>query len=392
MNARLSSGPGRRRLIAGLAIAAWLGPASRQAETRLTLIPEVRIGQADGPPEYAFGQLGYMAVTSTGSFFLFDYSDTQIRRYDASGRFAGLVGRSGAGPGEYRQILGMAVQGDSVLLVYDPGNRRITAYDTSGTYRRVISVSRGTFFGPQAFFLDEAGMVYVRASRLNGPREGSGIPTQYLRMDQSGAIRDSISLPPEGPNGPFVLITADGARWSFPNRNVFAVLPTGDVVTANTGTYRFDLRTTRFGSHTVERSFSPISITGEEPAEWESFARNIASRSRPPSPVFEIPRVKPAFRDIFADPSGRVWVNLYTRAEKRNIPPRPAGDPRPLLTMREVNVYDLFDLRGRYLGRLTLPPQSLLMTVSGDRVWVKTEAESGESILTRYRIGGLPPS
>lgn len=374
-----------------LASVAFASIQSQQNPKPLTLTAEVRIGQADGPPEYAFGRLGYMAVTSKGSFFLLDFSDTQIRRYDASGRFVGLVGRSGAGPGEYRQVLGMAVLGDSILLVYDPSNRRIAVFDTSGAFRRFIAVQRGTFFGLKVFFLDQAGMVYIRTAVLNAPREGSGIPTQYLKMALDGTIRDSISLPSEGPNGPFVLITSDGARWSFPNQNVFALLPTGDLVTANTGTYRFDLRTHQLGSHTVERSFSPISITGEERAEWEAYARNIASRSSPPSPVAEIPRVKPAFRDIFADPSGRIWVNVYTKAEKRNISPRPAGDKRPLLTMREVNVYDLFDLRGRYLGQLSLPPQSLIMAVSGDRVWVRTEAPGGEYILTRYRIGGLPP-
>jgi hypothetical protein len=77
--------------------------------------------------------------------------------------------------------------------------------------------------------------------------------------------------------------------------------------------------------------------------------------------------------------------------DSSNLPISLVGDVRPLLTIREVNVYDLFDLRGRYLGQLSLPPQSMLMAVSGDRIWVRTEAEGGEFILTRYRIGGLPP-
>jgi hypothetical protein len=392
MNARLSSGLDRRGLIVGSAIAAWLGPASQQIEKRLSLTPELQIGQAHGPPEYAFGQLGYMAVTSGGGFFLFDYSDTQIRRYDASGRFVDLVGRSGAGPGEYRQIMGMAVQGDSVLIVYDPSQRRITVFDTNGVYRRSLLLQRGAFYGPKAFFVDQAGRVYVRGSVL-APVEGVGIPSQFFRVGMDGVVRDSIPVPAErGPPGAFVLVTADGGRENFHRKNVFTLLPSGEMVTANTGRYRFTVTTARFGTHIIERPFTPIPITGEERNQWEAFARYFATRGDRQLPVAEIPRVKPAFRDILADPTGRIWVNLYTTAEKRNIPPRPAGDSRPLLTMREVNVYDLFDLRGRYLGRLSLPPQSMIMAVTGDRVWVKTEAEGGEFVLTRYRIGGLPPS
>jgi hypothetical protein len=371
---------------------ALLALVLQQNPKALTLTPELRIGEADGPPEFAFGQLGYMAVTSKGGFFLFDYSDTQIRRYDSSGRFVGLVGRSGAGPGEYRSIVGMAVQGDSVLLVYDPNNARITVFDISGTFRRIISLRRGPFFGPKAFAVDGEGMVYFRASLVGAAQEGASTPSQYLKMGLDGNIRDSLRLPPEGATGaPFVLLTADGARWSFPNRNVFTLLPSGDLLTANTGAYRFDVRTARFGSQTVERPFVPIPVTGAERDEWEAFARYFATRPGGSGSVTEIPRFKPAMRDIIADPSGRIWVNIYTKAEKRSIPPRPAGDPRPLLTWREANVYDLFDLRGRYLGQVTLPPQSQLMAVSGDRIWVKTEAEGGEFILTRYRIGGLPP-
>jgi hypothetical protein len=234
-------------------------------------------------------------------------------------------------------------------------------------------------------------MVYIRAALATAPQEGLGIPSQYLKLRLDGSILDSIALPVEGATGAFVLQTADGSRWSFPARAVFALLPTGDLLTANTSSYRFTLATQRFRSHPIERAVSPIPVSGVERSEWEAFARYIASRSARPGPPAEIPPVKPALRDIFADPDGRLWVHLYTRAAKRTIPPRPAGDPRPLLTVRELNVYDLFNLRGVYLGRLELPPQSLLMAVSGDRIWVRTEEEGGEYTLTRFRIGGLPP-
>lgn len=362
---------------------------SAQVAQQLELVRELSIGQADGAPEYAFGSLGPMAIGPTGAFFLFDFSDTQLRRYDSAGRFLGLVGRAGAGPGEYRQVLGLAMHGDSLLLVFDPGNGRITVFDSAGTYRRSIPFNRGTFYGEKAFAVDQGGLIYVRASLNTGPREGSAAPTQFVRLRLDGTFVDSIPLPVEGAEGwPFVLLTADGARWSFPTRTVYNILPMGGLVTANTSSYRITVAPTGSSPRIIERPHTPLPLTGPERAEWQAWADYFASRPGA-THVSTIPRVKPAIRDLFVDRAGHLWVNVYTTAVKRAIPPRKAGDVRPLLTLREVNVYDLFTLQGDYLGRVTLPPQSLLLGVHEARIWVRTEAEGGEYILTRYRIPSL---
>jgi hypothetical protein len=60
------------------------------------LVEELAIGQVDGPPQYAFGQIVYAAVEKGGGFYLFDGNDGQIRRYDNRGCFTNLMGRKGA--------------------------------------------------------------------------------------------------------------------------------------------------------------------------------------------------------------------------------------------------------------------------------------------------------
>jgi hypothetical protein len=196
-------------------------------------------------------------------------------------------------------------------------------------------------------------------------------------------------LPTEDVEGSaFVLITADGARWSFPTRMVFNTLPAGGLVTANTAAYRITVSPIGNVARIIEHHTSPIPLTSAERNEWEAFARYFAALPGAMQTT-PIPHVKPAIRDLLADLDGRIWVNVYTNGVKRAVPPRPAGDPRPLLTIREVNVYDVFSARGSYLGRVELPPQSLLLGVYSDRMWVRTEAEGGEYILTRYRVTGL---
>lgn len=111
------------------------------------LVEMLRIGQPDGPPEYAFGNLLHVAVAPDGSFFTYDQDDRQIRAYDAAGRFVALVGRSGKGSGEYEHVAAMAVNRESLLVVHDPNSARITYFDRAGKLRRSHPIDANAFYG-----------------------------------------------------------------------------------------------------------------------------------------------------------------------------------------------------------------------------------------------------
>jgi len=357
---------------------------------RVELIKELAVGQVDGPPEYAFGRIQALAATRAGSFFVFDASDTQIRRYNAQGVFLGKVGRSGAGPGEYRYASAMATHGDSLLLVYDPSNARISIFDTSGTYRQQLSFSRFTLSGDKAVVLDRSGRLAVRMSKSGGLVEGPDFQSQYLWMRLDGTVLDSVSLPSpaiEGGMG-YVLMTSDGPRYNFPIETVFALLPDRSLVSGRTSAYKISIAPPNGPSVLVERAVPPIRIAGAERDEWEAWNRYFSSRPQSPPPR-PLPQNKPYFRDLLADDIGRLWVHRYSEATKRSIPPRPAGDARPLLTIRERNTYDVFSPRGKELGTVELAPHTILIAIRGDRIYVRREAEGGEYILERYALKGL---
>src|SRR5688572_20379503 len=105
------------------------------------LVEELTVGQVDGPPEYALGRLYHAAPERGGAFYLFDVNDGQIRRYDARGRFTGLIGRKGGGPGEYQHVGGMTVDASGLLVVFDPGSRRVTHFGPDGKVRREMTTT-----------------------------------------------------------------------------------------------------------------------------------------------------------------------------------------------------------------------------------------------------------
>ncbi len=356
------------------------------AGTRMIeLIRELVIGADPGVPEYEFAAIGSMALTRAGTVFVSasDGSEVRIRRYDHQGRYQGLVGRSGAGPGEYRVIAGMAVVGDTLVAVYDRGNGRVALFDTAGVYRGAFRVPGGGVPSHKVFAVTFDSLIGVRR-RVDEPAgAGAGLVTSvFVRYRLNGEVLDSVSVPPENVGATVLLHRSLGPRWAFPTTRVFALLPRGGIATALNSSYRVEVVPAEGPRFTIERPARPIPLEDRERDEWVHFVT--------PGERSAVPRHKPIIRDLFADTDGRLWVAVYTNATRRTYTTRPGREQRSTLTFWEHNAYDVFDQRGRYLGRIDLPPFSRLLATRGDRAWVAQETEDGSFILVRYELR-VPP-
>ena len=368
------------------ALACQQAPRAATGSGGIALVRELTIGADQEGPEYEFVAISKTAATHSGSVFVaaYDGSAVQIRRYDASGHFRGTVGRAGAGPGEYQSVDGMAVIGDSVLVVYDKRNGRASLFDTTGGYRSSFRVSGGNFWH-KFFAAFSDGTIGVRARVATAGQAAGEVRSLYLRHRLNGAIVDSISVPPEEEGGVATAGPSFGVRWAFPSTTVFALLPRGGIATAHTSRYRIDVVPAAGRPFTIVRDATPIPLESGEREEWEELVRG-ANAIAPPERRVTIPREKPIFRDLFADGEGRIWVDLYTQATR---PASAAIDRRATLTWSEHNAYDVFDERGGYLGRIDLPPSARLVAVLGSRIWVSEHTEEGFYVLVRYRMA--PP-
>lgn len=100
--------------------------------------------------------------------YVYDYQYKQIRSYNAAGKFLRNIGRSGSGPGEYRNAV-MTVTNDSVLVVLDAGNTRVSYFNPDGTVRSTFTNSSIGNFASDAFGVDKQGLV---SWRLTTTRRG----------------------------------------------------------------------------------------------------------------------------------------------------------------------------------------------------------------------------
>ncbi|MXX72042.1 MAG: 6-bladed beta-propeller [Gemmatimonadetes bacterium] len=80
--------------------------------TEATLVPEVAIGDLDGPEEYLFGSIRSIAVADDGTIHVLDVQAQHVRVFDSLGVYVETLGRRGEGPGEFSEAEAIAVLPD----------------------------------------------------------------------------------------------------------------------------------------------------------------------------------------------------------------------------------------------------------------------------------------
>lgn len=373
------------------------GTGAWGAEVKLTRLTS--IGQVDGPPEYALGRVTALAADVRGRFYTYDAADKQIRAYDASGKFLHKVGRDGAGPGEYRWVFGMSIVRDSQLAVFDISGARITIFEPSGKLVRTITQPRMTSGFDHGSAANAAGILIFRVPpKINGRADvempvegapkGATVSDGYaIRLRDDGQIIDSIPIPPPpGAERGFFISTPDGGSFNFIPQAHAAVSPLGATVFGHGSAYRFTIRTLK-DVRVVEHPWTPVPVVGGERDNWKQWVTHFEGLDKGRF-TYSVPPTKPAFRDLFTDSDGRIWVSLYRPAEKRDYPPRPAGDARPRLFWRQNATHDVFSPSGAYLGRVELERDSQLLAAVGDRIWVLSRGADDEDRIIVYRLTG----
>ena len=362
------------------------------------LVEEVRIGSLDGPDEYVFSHVNSVAVGESGSMYVADVDLVSIREFSPDGRFVREIGRSGEGPGEVLSIAGISVLADGRLATWDRRNRRITIYGPDGEYDeafRVDAVSPPYPFVDRAFSTDSAGNYYLRVfagrpGSAQDPRDGGALREGYARVSPEGTILDTLvvpAAPEEAPSGQSITIyTPAGDLSPFPERILDALSPLGYLVAGYSATYSFSILDPANPTEVVRQGFQPVEVAAGERAEWQ--ARVVFSERRSGMSFRDVPSRKPAYRDLWVDSDGRIWVDPYTSAVQQDEPiPEPyIQGAEPRITWAEPSLRDVYSPDGRFLRCLRVPEYSQVAASRGSRAWGIVRGTFDEQYVVRWRI------
>ncbi len=360
--------------------------------TEATLVPEITIGQLDGPEEYLFGSVRSIAVADDGTVHVLDLQAQHVRVFDSLGVYVETLGRRGEGPGEFTEAEAVAALPDGRVAVRDPENQRVTLFGPGpgeiAEWRYTGGVST---FSP--LYVDTRGRTHLVTGDLSRLDE---LVMEIIVLGPDGMHLDTLPEPSSDYVAPVVRAEAPGGLSvtygvPFSPRFHWTIHPSGHFLTGLSTDYRIDLGRDD-GVLRIERSQDPVAASDAERAYQRDLTVTRIRRSLPgwdwDGPP--IPRHKPFFRALRAGRDGRIWVRLSAEGRQVDNPDHDPDDPASFpVTWEEDTRYDVFDPDGTYLGVVVAPDEftSFPVPVFGsDHVWAVAVDEQGVQRVVRYRI------
>jgi len=106
---------------------------------RIVFKEELSIGVIEGDENYMFGSFIMFNTDDEGNFYVSDFDNKRIQKYDQQGKYLLTIGRAGQGPGEFEFLSMPRFDVQNNLYVYDFISRRISFFDRNGKFLRQIS-------------------------------------------------------------------------------------------------------------------------------------------------------------------------------------------------------------------------------------------------------------
>lgn len=315
-----------------------------------TLVPELVLGEAEGPAAEIFGSISGLAIGQNGRIYVLDRQANELRIFTADGRFLGASGRSGEGPGEYTAANGLRWMTPDTLVVIDQQGARYSLLDSDGNYGRSV-VRQLPFYGWAFRGGLHGGRIYENFSLGRGDNArpallgtplvpGGPIPATAARVpDQQTSATDTILLPTTSVPRyeSYSVRTSRGGMMMgvpFAPAVVYHLTDDGRVWHGHGGEFRLTESTVAGDTlREILLEATGIAVTQAEVAEWE--AGEGVRRFREMGGKLDLSRVpttKPVLTDLLESDAGDLWVSI------------PAGP-------KEV-VFAVFDGEGRFLGRM----------------------------------------
>jgi hypothetical protein len=312
----------------------------------LELHEELSLGGPDARGEYAFGQVQAVTVDDSGSIYVLDRKNFDIKVFGPSGQHLRTFGRAGQGPGEFEYPYSLSLdRGSGELMVHQLATK-LDFFRTDGTFLRDVPLK--TMMAISGI-VDSKGRIYVMA-HIEDDR-GRRFQTKILAPDGSEqAMIAEYPYPkvdhpdPFRPSGSFVVDRDDNLLYGYPRT--------------------YEIRFFRPSDHKefkrIERPYDPVAVTA---GEREAAEKRVPYGS---TITFDFSKYHSAYRRFFTSDLGHVFVETWEA------------------TTDGRKVHDIFDAEGRFVGSMPLRPQGL--TVLRGKYYALEEDEDGYQLVKRYAV------
>lgn len=321
----------------------------------------VEIGVTEGAPAYQLYRARSAVRLSDGRVVIANGGTNELRFYDNTGTHLFSAGRSGEGPGEFRDLQRVwLLPGDS-LMAYDFGPSRLSIFSPTGDFVRALHIA-----SPDGRQVLVRGPVDDRSVIVAGApiwaREGAtaGVvrdSVPYYRYDAEGSLLDTLGVFPSAE----VFRMARGDGWRLTGLP-FARVPTASIAgdrfhfgpadSYEIHTYTLEGRLERV----IRLSNGRQPVTAEDVTRFRNERLERAEREGTRPSMERIlaelpyPDEMPPYERVVEDADGNLWVADYR------------ADPD------EDRTWKVFSPDGSLMGAVAMQPQFEALQIGSDFV------------------------
>jgi hypothetical protein len=323
--------------------------------------PVHKLTQPVATPKEAFSSIIGVTELSGQRVLVADDREGRLTILDLAKGSSRNIGRTGAGPGEYRGIGSILPRRSGGAYLVDFANRRLLPIRDDGTFEQTISFPTSIMMKG----IDDSGRVFGDAFM---PRSSGGVRNDSMfilrwmpNTQQVDTVLTYNALLSASVAG------AGGKIKAFAPTDTWMPLANGDIMLIDARTYHVTILRDGKPLHRTAVRWTPLRFTA---AERDAFEQKIAAQptrtmgtggggAAGRSPQFEYPDFYPPF-------GGAGLGGLYThRALNGHV-----WLQRVITAADPIPKYDVLDARGTLLARVELPPRSRVIGVGRGVVYV----------------------
>lgn len=357
---------------AGIRITTIIASAAVLPEWALAPSPGLTLADAATGDSTAFTHISAARWLRDGRIVVADAAARRLLLFDSAGRFVRPLGRSGQGPGEFRNLGEVTVIPGDSLTTFDASLRRLSVWHPdSGFVRSTQVVGTSLESSPSDAWLWRDGRIVVLQLSIT-PRDSiapaSGVRRWPMRaqlalQDTSGSVLATSAAF----DGMYTGIYEGGdTRLPFSNQP-FSAISRDRVYFGSGSTFTIaylDSDFTRAGE--LRWPAQREDLTQAEVEAVKSEAMALAAKRLPPDQLAKrcamnfaraiLPRERPAIGRVFLDDEERLWVGRFEATRLGSLLQKPSDR------------WTVISKNGEPVARLRLPESSRLEDVRGARV------------------------
>jgi len=367
-------------------------PEAPSDTLRWRLSPDLRIGSRDAP-DYSLTRVGSLAVGADGAIYVGQPEESLIRVFDREGHFERVLGRPGAGPGEFRRLNGMGWLGDTLWAI-DGRLQHVNMFVGGETLVRTITKAEPvdpTARRWQPGYRIQALLVNGRAvAWATSPTRPDGPEVALVLLDAEGQVLDTLAVE-NGGKASLIVATPRGSSVSnlqpFNDNPLWKVAADGSglvIVERPAATERntrhflvVKMSASQDTAFMRERPYDPVPIAREvkdSVAAWvagiyhgHGIFGTLAAAEAAVREALYLPDFYPPVTRVVLGRDQSVWL------EREAVPGKPS-------------VWEVLDANGRLVGIVQAQKDLEIREAQFDRIWGVERDELDVPYVVRYLV------